>query len=234
MIENHSNRTRRDLLLTLGGTGLWLAGCTSSRERARGMEPESEEGITPGEDLMREHGLLDRVLLVYEDAVRKLEFNEQLPPDLLPDATGIVRRFIEDYHEKQEEEEVFPRFEKADVLTDLVSTLRNQHEAGRRVTDTIQRLGTPASLSNTLERNQLVEAVRSFIRMYRPHAAREDTVLFPALRGVVALEELHQMGEDFEEREHEILGEEGFEKFVEEVAAIEKKLGIFELRQFTP
>jgi hemerythrin-like domain-containing protein len=198
------------------------------------MEPESEEGITPGEDLMREHGLLERILLVYEDALRKLELDEALPPDLLPEAAGIVRRFIEDYHEKQEEEKVFPRFDKADVLVDLVTTLRNQHTVGRGMTDTIERLGTPAALSNTLERNQLVEATRSFVRMYRPHAAREDTVLFPALRRVAALEELHEMGEDFEEREHEILGEGGFEKFVEEVAAIEKKLGIFELSQFTP
>ncbi len=37
-----------------------------------------------------------------------------------------------------------------------------------------------------------------------------------------------------EEAEHKVLGEEGFERSVDKVAAIEKQLGIFDLKQFTP
>ena len=42
------------------------------------------------------------------------------------------------------------------------------------------------------------------------------------------------LGEDFEKREHQLFGEEGFEKFVAQVAEIEKQLGIYDLAQFTP
>jgi hypothetical protein len=70
--------------------------------------------------------------------------------------------------------------------------------------------------------------------MYNPHQAREDTVLFPAIHGVFTADEYDQLGEDFEEEEHELFGEGGFEKMVDRVAAVEKELGIYELSQFTP
>jgi hypothetical protein len=37
-----------------------------------------------------------------------------------------------------------------------------------------------------------------------------------------------------EEDEHKVLGDEGFEKSVDQVASIEKALGIYDLNQFTP
>jgi hypothetical protein len=37
-----------------------------------------------------------------------------------------------------------------------------------------------------------------------------------------------------EEDEHRVLGNEGFEKAVDQVAGIEKRLGIYDLTQFTP
>jgi len=42
--------------------------------------------------------------------------------------------------------------------------------------------------------------------MYRAHAAREDTVLFPALRGLVGKKEYEEMGEQFEDTEKSLLG----------------------------
>jgi hemerythrin-like domain-containing protein len=70
--------------------------------------------------------------------------------------------------------------------------------------------------------------------MYRPHKAREDTVLFPALHTLVSPEEYDRLGDVFEEREQKLFGKDGFERIVEEVTALEKKLGIYELSGFTP
>jgi hypothetical protein len=70
--------------------------------------------------------------------------------------------------------------------------------------------------------------------MYRPHEAREDTILFPALRKIISKNEYYALGEDFEDKEHELFGEDGFEATVDKVANIEKQLGIYELSQFTP
>jgi hypothetical protein len=83
-------------------------------------------------------------------------------------------------------------------------------------------------------RQALVTAVEVFLRMYRPHEAREDTVLFPALPKVFTAKQLKELGEKFEKEEDRLFGDEGFEKTVDEVAGIEKQLGIFDLDQITP
>jgi hemerythrin-like domain-containing protein len=45
---------------------------------------------------------------LYGEGIRRLEANEDLPPDAIADAAKIIRNFIEDYHEKLEEN--FSRF----------------------------------------------------------------------------------------------------------------------------
>lgn len=195
-------------------------------------EPEEEIGAT--EDLMREHGVLNRVLLIYEEGLRRLLGKQEVSPDLFSKTANLVRTFVEDYHEKLEENFIFPEFEKRQKMVDLVKTLRDQHNAGRRVTDVIMRNATPEQFRKEDHRRQLVMACEGFIRMYRPHEAREDTVLFPALHKIIPTKQLKDLGEQFEKEEDKLFGDEGFEKTVDQVALIEKQLGIYELAQFTP
>jgi hemerythrin-like domain-containing protein len=217
---------------TLAGSG--LLGAEAERKQPAQQGEEEEEQVSPAEDLMREHGVLKRVLLIYGEGLRRIEANEELPPQALADSAQIIRRFIEDYHERLEENYLFPRFEKAKQLVDLVEVLRDQHQAGRRVTDVTLRLATLQGLKNPDERARLADSMRQFIRMYNPHEAWEDTVLFPAFRKLVSAHEYDALGEDFENKEHELFGEDGFEKMVDKVSGIEKQLGIYDLAQFTP
>ena len=96
------------------------------------------------------------------------------------------------------------------------------------------QFATNQALKNSDDRRKLADSFRQFIRMYNPHEAREDTILFPEFRKIVSKNEYDSLGEDFEKKEHELFGEEGFEKTVDKVASIEKKLGIYDLAQFTP
>ncbi len=235
--HRHEQPCNRRVFLKSGiiFSGAALAGA----ELLRGAETDKkgnakEDEVGPPEDLMREHGVLKRVLLIYGEALRRLDAKQDLPPEALADAAGIIRSFVEDYHEKLEEDFLFPRFEKANQLVDLVKVLRTQHEAGRRVTDVTMRFANLQSLRNESERAQLVNSMQQFIRMYNPHEAREDTVLFPAFRKVVSPHEFDSLGEDFEKKEDELFGEDGFEKMVDKVAGIEKRFGIYDLVQFTP
>ncbi len=157
-------------------------------------------------------------------------------PDLLfwTRKPEIIHWFIEGYHERREEEFLFPRFEKARKLVDLVKTLREQHQAGRCLTQYIKNRAEPLPLKNPNERGQVAKKLRLFITMYRPHKAREDTILFPAFHSIVSPEEYAKLGDEFEDREHDLFGKEGFEKMVEEVAILERALGIYSPEQFTP
>jgi hemerythrin-like domain-containing protein len=202
-------------------------------EKKEVVTGKKDEEVTPPEDLMREHGVLDRVLLLYEASIRKLSSNEDFDPSLIKQSAEVIRDFINNYHEKSEEEHVFPRFKRVGKMNGLVDTLLRQHEAGRKVTETILRLA-PTSRNNADERKQLVGSMQSFITMYRPHAAREDTDLFPKLKDVVSSSEYDAMAEEFEKKEHELFGEDGFEKMTARVAQLEQQMGIHDLNQFTP
>ena len=249
--------SRRSFLYLTGSLAAGIALPVVAAGKNEGKEKESE--VNPVEDLMREHGVLRRVLLIYEEAISRIKGLKELPHGVIEDSAGIIRRFIEDYHEKLEEDEIFPRFQKAGKFNDLVKVLLLQHQAGRRLTDTILKLSVPEELKPAKEKEESSAAMKQiyqaspllnkksqhtkhepapvmeeFIRMYRPHAAWEDTVLFPAFRSIVSPREFDELGEKFEDREKELFGKEGFEKMVESVGEIEKKLGIHELSKFTP
>jgi hypothetical protein len=53
-------------------------------------ESKKEEEVSPAEDLMREHGLLNRVLLVYEEVDRRLKARTEFDPQILARAAGIT------------------------------------------------------------------------------------------------------------------------------------------------
>ena len=198
------------------------------------QEKKTAEEVSPVEDLMREHGVLRRIILIYDHARARLEVGGEYPLETLRDAAAIIRRFIEEYHEKLEEDHIFPLFEKGGPHADLAATLRRQHEAGRKVTQFILDSANVEASKDEATRKAVSQHLEMFARLYRPHAAREDTVLFPAIRQTVTPAQYDKMGETFEDQEHDLFGESGFAGIVDHVATLERQLGIYDLNQFTP
>jgi hemerythrin-like domain-containing protein len=133
-----------------------------------------------------------------------------------------------------EENYLFPRLLKAGKETQLVNTLLAQHQAGRRLTDNLLQISTRQMLLDSQTRQSISQMLIQYCRMYRPHASREDTILFPAFKDIVLEREYKELGEQFEGKEHQLFGEGGFNSIVEEVTDLEKQLGIYDLAQFTP
>ena len=222
--------TRRYVLSAgLSGLGMLLTG-TAFGAAARSVAEAAEALVTPNEDLMREHGALRRLLLIYAEVRRRAAAGEP-PFAALGEAADLIHRFVEDYHEKLEETYIFPAFEKAGRLTELTAVLRTQHAAGREITTRLQEIARGVSRDSGREVTTLIG---QFNRMYHPHAAREDTVLFPQFPVVTGVKRYRELGEVFEDREQELFGKNGFEKIVAQVAGIEKQLGIYNLAKFTP
>jgi hemerythrin-like domain-containing protein len=133
------------------------------------------------------------------EVMNRIDNQRDFPADVVMSSAKLIRAFVEDYHEKLEEDYLFPRFRKANKLVELVGVLNQQHQKGRVLTE-----------------------------------AREDTILFPAFRKIVSRHEYDALGEEFEKKENQLFHGDGFEKNVEAVAQLEKKLGIYDLAQFTP
>jgi hemerythrin-like domain-containing protein len=229
--------SRRFLLLsTAAGSAALLTSCASSTgESASGSAEGNEKEVTANEDLMREHGVLRRALLVYHETAPRLRADPaSVPPDSLARTAQLFRTFGEDYHERAVEEPfVFPEVKRAGgPAASDVDVLLQQHERGRQITDYILSV-TRSGRIGTGDAEPLAVAMENMMLMYTNHTAREDTIVFPAWKAALSERQYDEMGDRFEEIEKRQFGHDGFDDAVQQISAIEQSLGLADLAQFT-
>ena len=232
MIEFDNARRR---LVIAAGAGLVLAGTHARIARAAKKHDDGEKQVGAVEDLMREHGVLRRAILVYRDVAAKLRAKPaSVDPELLGRAATLFRAFGEDYHEKKlEEAHIFPTIKRAGgPAAAYVDVLLAQHQRGREQTDYILAIVGKGAIA-TGDAEPLARVLGSLELMYEHHAAREDTIVFPAWKDALSARQLDEMGEMFEEIQHQQFGKDGFEDAVARIALIEQALGIADIAQFT-
>lgn len=190
-----------------------------------------EEDVGAVEDLMREHGILRRAILVFRACATRLDAGQAVEAGPLHRTADLFRRFGENYHEKKlEEENIFPQVKKAGgAPAAMVDVLLAQHQRGREIISYV----LDASNGTTFDGKAMASALSSFELMYEHHAAREDTILFPAWKKAIGAHEVEEMGEKFEGIEKAEFGGDGFDMAVKEIGEIEQQLGLSDLAQFT-
>jgi len=236
MDQNRRNLLRDSLVMgvALGAAGIPLIKETKSSNASEKEEKEPE--VTATEDLMREHGVIRRALLVYVETAPKLRQNaSSVDAGALRQVAQLFRTFGEDYHERMlEEQHIFPVIRKrggalqryADILTD-------QHNRGREITDYVLAVTNRSKIS-TAHAEPLAKVLEGFVLMYQNHAAREDTIVFPAWKKNFSNKQLDEISDQFEEIEHKMFGQDGFEDAEKKISNIESSLGLNDLAQFTP
>jgi hemerythrin-like domain-containing protein len=218
-------RERRGFLIVAAG----------GHAAATAHSAEKDKEVGDNEDLMREHGVLRRALLVYRAAAARLRSDPaKVPVDALAQTAQLFRTFGEDYHERKlEEEHIFPAVRKAKGPAGaLVDVLRAQHDRGRQLTDYVLRATGQGRIAGASVL-PLAQALDAFELMYEHHTAREDTIVFPAWKDALSGKAYDEMSERFEDIEKRMFGHDGFEDAVKRIAAIETSLGIDDLARFT-
>jgi hemerythrin-like domain-containing protein len=210
---------------SLAGGAVLLPGCSKG---------DGEE-VSATEDLMREHGVLRRILIVYREAAASLR---QAPAAIdaaaLGEAAALFRAFGEDYHERKlEEQHVFPAVRRlGGAAGGLVDTLLAQHDRGRQLTAFIHGKCASGRIG-TADAEPLASALEAFARMYEAHTAWEDTIVFQAWRKSMSAHDLHETGEAFEQIERAQFKGDGFDMAADRITAIEQRLGLHDLARFT-
>jgi hemerythrin-like domain-containing protein len=233
--------SRRTVLLTAGGLaaagGGFAAGFGVAHADRSDTGPDPAGALrlpTPGEDLMSEHGLLLRILLIYRHLMTGRAAGQPVQAAHAHDSALIVHDYIEAFHEELEEAYVFPRLLRAGQLKPTVSTLLLQHARGRQITQLILADSGGSGSLQTAAADRVATAMTAFVRMYEPHEAREDTVIYPAFRALLTPGEIADLGARFADLQAGQFGRDGFAAMVQRVAVIEQALGIYDLAQFTP
>ncbi len=186
----------------------------------------------PTIDLVFEHSLLDRILLVYEECKKQLSTSKDFNIEILLQSAKIIKSFVEQHHEKLEEEYIFPALKSE--YKDLVNTLTEQHKLSRQLTEQVIKLCNKNTLESLFEKSKLIALLCTFIKMYRVHASRENTVLFPAFKDSVSEDEMMEIAEKFEEIETKKFGPKGDRSLIPIIEKLEKALSINDINKFTP
>ena len=222
------DRVRRRWILGAGAT----AGLIAALPALAQSDATKKSPMPASERLMRDNALTSRVLLLYAAAERRLGQGEDLESGIFLQSAEVMRDFVHGYHEKIEEDDVFPVFKKAGRMVELVAVLQSQHDAGRQLTDKI--LAAAPGIANSDQRKMLTDAMHATVTLYGPSVAREGTDLLPTLRSLMTPNEFDALAQTLDKAEAEKLGADGFEKAAKKVEAIEKKLGTHDLSQFAP
>lgn len=209
--------------LVLAAGALALPGCS------RG-DSDGGEDVSATEDLMREHGVLRRILVLYRESAARLRSSEKFDLAPLAQAADLFREFGEDYHERKlEEQHIFPAVQKlGGPAAALVPILLRQHDRGRQATAFIR-----AQSAGRADAPRLAEVLDGFVRMYEAHTAFEDTILFQAWKKSLSDKQMKAASDQFEDIEKAQFKGDGFDMAVDRVAAIEQALGLGDLDRYT-
>lgn len=108
--QRPSRPGRRAVLASAGGLAAGAAAASGGWAlSASPAAPPDPAVIPPDDDLMREHGVLKRVLLCYQEMTARIQGGGPLDAQDLHDAALVIHDYIEGFHEGLEEGYVFPR-----------------------------------------------------------------------------------------------------------------------------
>ena len=219
--------TRRTFLVGAAGTGVTMlaAGCATVRtgvDRALGNAPADD--VPAAERLLRAEALHGRLILVDEEIGRRLSGRATVKPSVITGTAAIVRRFVEDYHAKAEEELVFPRLEHVAQLAGVLPVLHAEHTRCRALTDEILQLAA----GKRTKADPLLRTIQAYVRLARTHETREATLVIPALHQL-SRRDYDALGDALADREHRLFGPDGFTTISDQITQLEHDLGMDEL-----
>lgn len=233
----NADSNRRELLrggiVVLAAAAVGGIGINSVAQEKKGnAEPE----VTATEDLMREHGVIRRALLVYSQLAEKIRKSPgSVDAAALHKAAQLFRTFGENYHERMlEEQHIFPIVKKMKgEAAHYPDVLIAQHQRGREITDYTLAV-TNGSKISVQHGEPLARALDGLVLMYENHAAREDTIVFPAWKTNFSNKQLDELSDQFEDIEHKMFGKDGFEDAEKTISTVEATFGFTDISQFTP
>jgi hemerythrin-like domain-containing protein len=215
--------------------GMLLAGLAVASCGGKPEEKSAGGEVSAVEDLMREHGALRRILIVYRETAGLLaQGRTDFDVAALGQAADLFRAFGEDYHERElEEQHIFPQLRKAGgPSAALVPVLLAQHARGREATAFVRARCAGGKIAPA-DAPALARVLQDFARMYEAHTAFEDTVAFQAWRQSMTDKEREAAAETFEKIERSHFAGDGFDMAVSQVGQIELRLGLHDLARYT-
>ena len=138
--------------------------------------------------LMEDHRTIESVLAAIRIAARK-----EVPLDFYADVVDFIVNYADGYHHAREEDRLFPVMERRGIPREggPIGVMCAEHVMGREHV---------ARMREHLEAEDLAQLrleSRAYAALLEGHIEKEDVVLFPMGREMLAPEELEQLSAEF-------------------------------------
>jgi len=163
--------------------------------------------------LKEEHHAVNLMLKIMDGMCMKIESGKEIKHEHLENVVEFVKVFVDKCHHTKEEEYLFPIMRRANVpgSTEIIDSLLEEHEHGRRSVDMIAGAVSVNMDSEAL--STIVKSSRDYIELLTQHINKEDNILFPLADKHLAEKVQENLLKSFEIVEIEKIGEGKHEEF---------------------
>jgi len=143
----------------------------------------------------------------------EIESGKEIEHEHLENVVEFLKVFVDKCHHTKEEEYLFPLMKRTNIpgSTDIIDSLLQEHERGRRNVDMIA--GEVSANMDSEALSTIAKCSRDYIELLTEHINKEDNILFPLADQHLAQKTQENLLKSFEIVEIEKIGEGKHEEF---------------------
>jgi hemerythrin-like domain-containing protein len=156
--------------------------------------------MEPRGPLMMEHRLIEQMIALMENQVKKIEKNNIVNPSFIDAAVDFIRTYADQTHHGKEEKILFrdlSRKSLSEIDNSIMNELVQEHIMGRITTAKLVDASDDYKKGNMSALSAITRNLRKFIDFYPKHIQKEDKLFFPAAMGYFTESERQSMLAEF-------------------------------------
>ena len=148
--------------------------------------------MMPVGPLMIEHRLIEKMLILVNKVLIKIEKQEIVDPVFVDTVVDFIRTYADRTHHGKEEDILFRELEKKNMSDDnrrIMNELIEEHIWGRNITRELIEANARYRRGENSALSIITAKLSTLVDFYPKHIAKEDKVFFPASRAYFSEEE---------------------------------------------
>lgn len=179
------------------------------------------------EALKKDHRVIEKMIDVMEKMAKKIDNGEDIPSDVLKDASDFIRNFADNYHHGKEEDLLFKRMAERGFPVEggPIGMMLIEHEEGRGYARAMGEAAEKYAAGDASAKKTFAENARSYGALLSQHIQKEDGILYMMANNLMKEDEQRELLNIFDLVEKEKLGAGGRQRYVDLVDELEKRIG---------
>jgi hemerythrin-like domain-containing protein len=170
--------------------------------------------------LMIEHRLIEKMLLIIQKEVDRIENTSKIDPVFIDVTVDFIRTYADRTHHGKEEDILFRLLSEKELCSyedkKMMQELTDEHKLARNTVKGLIEAKEKFLNGDSSAIQNIIEKMRWLIDFYPKHIIKEDKIFFPNTEKYFSKQELDKMLDTFYEFDRKMIHEK-YNKLVEEL-----------------